>query len=99
MRGFARPASGSPGAHLDGQRDLVGRQRLNTVDPRQFSLLTRPDLRAFDWIRENTPDDAGFLVNSFFAFNNSLNVGSDGGWWLPLLTKRDSSDAADQLWH
>jgi hypothetical protein len=67
------------------------RLRLNTVDIRQFSLLTRPDLRAFDWIRKNTPDDSGFLVNSFFAFNNSLNVGSDGGWWLPLLTKRDSS--------
>jgi hypothetical protein len=68
-----------------------GRQRLNTVDIRQSSLLTRPDLRAFDWIRANTPADSGFLVNSFFAFNNSLNVGSDGGWWLALLTKRNSS--------
>jgi hypothetical protein len=67
------------------------RQRLSTVDVRQFSLLTRPDLRAFDWIRQNTPNDSGFLVNSFFAFNNSLNVGSDGGWWLPLLTERNSS--------
>jgi hypothetical protein len=67
------------------------RQRLTTVDIRQFSLLTRPDLRAFDWIRLNTPENAGFLVNSFFAFDNSLNVGSDGGWWLALLTKRNSS--------
>lgn len=67
------------------------RQRLNTVNPRQFSMATRPDLRAFDWIRENTAKDSGFLVNSFLAFNNSLNVGSDGGWWLPLLTGRNSS--------
>jgi hypothetical protein len=67
------------------------RQRLSTVDIRQFSLLTRPDLRAFDWIRKDTSNDSGFLVNSFFAFNNSLNVGSDGGWWLPLLTERSSS--------
>jgi hypothetical protein len=67
------------------------RQRLNTVDIRQFSLLTRPDLRAFDWVQLNTPENSGFLVNSFFAFNNSLNVGSDGGWWLALLTKRNSS--------
>jgi hypothetical protein len=68
-----------------------GRQRLTTVDVRQFTLLTRPDLRAFDWIRLNTPENSGFLVNSFFAFNNSLNVGSDGGWWLALFTKRNSS--------
>ena len=67
------------------------RQRLNTVDIRQFSLLTRPDLRAFEWIRANTAKDSGFLVNSFLAFNDSLNVGSDGGWWLPLLTQRKSS--------
>jgi hypothetical protein len=67
------------------------RQRLTTVDIRQFSLVTRPDLRAFAWIRDHTPEDSGFLVNSFFAFNNSLNVGSDGGWWLPLLTGRNSS--------
>jgi hypothetical protein len=67
------------------------RQRLNTVDIRQFSLLTRPDLRAFDWILNHTAKDSGFLVNSFFAFNNSLNVGSDGGWWIPLLTERESS--------
>jgi hypothetical protein len=67
------------------------RQRLSTVDARQFSLLTRPDLRAFEWIRANTSENSGFLVNSFFAFNNSLNVGSDGGWWLPLLTERNSS--------
>ena len=54
-------------------------------------LLTRPDLRAFEWIRANTAKDSGFLVNSFLAFNDSLNVGSDGGWWLALLTKRNSS--------
>jgi hypothetical protein len=28
------------------------------------------------------------LVNSFFAYNNSVIVGSDGGWWLPILARR-----------
>jgi hypothetical protein len=40
------------------------------------------------WIRENTPEDARFLVNSFFAYGGSVVVGSDGGWWLPFMTGR-----------
>jgi hypothetical protein len=40
------------------------------------------------WIRENTPEDARFLINSFFAYGGSVVVGSDGGWWLPVLAER-----------
>jgi hypothetical protein len=40
------------------------------------------------WVRENTPESAKFLVNSFFAYGGSVVVGSDGGWWLPLLAGR-----------
>ncbi len=54
----------------------------------QHALVTRPDLRAMAWIRENTPGDARFLINSFFAYGGSVVVGSDGGWWLPLLAGR-----------
>jgi hypothetical protein len=46
---------------------------------------------AMDWIKENTPRDSRILVNSFFAYGGSTIVGSDGGWWIPLLTERKIS--------
>jgi hypothetical protein len=66
-------------------------RQLHLVDPRQFSLATRPDLRAMQWIRQNTSPGARFLVNSIFAYGGSLVVGTDGGWWIPLLTQRQST--------
>lgn len=65
--------------------------RIRDVQPAAHVLLTRPDLRAGEWIDQHLPSDAKFLVNSFFAYGGTLVVGSDGGWWLPLLTSRDSS--------
>ena len=62
--------------------------RMKDVQVARHALVTRPDLRAMAWIRENTPQDARFLVNSFFAYGGSVIVGSDGGWWLPLLAGR-----------
>jgi hypothetical protein len=67
------------------------RQRMNDAAVSTFALVTRPDLRAFAWIRDNTPEDATFLVNSFVAYNGSSAVGADGGWWLPLLAQRRST--------
>jgi hypothetical protein len=64
------------------------RARIDDLQVPQHALVTRPDMRAMAWIRENTPKDAQFLVNSFFAYGDSSIVGSDGGWWLPLLAKR-----------
>lgn len=66
-------------------------QRLGDVDRRAHALLTRPDLHAAAWIRANTPGDSHFLVDSFFAFHDSLIVGGDGGWWLPLLARRTTT--------
>jgi hypothetical protein len=48
-------------------------------------------MRAMTWIRDNLPTDSKFLVNSFFAYNNSMVVGSDGGWWIPLLAGRKTT--------
>jgi hypothetical protein len=62
--------------------------RLWDVKPDIYGLVTRPDVNAYQWIKENTIEDSKFLVNSFFAFNNTVIVGSDGGWWLPLLGNR-----------
>lgn len=64
------------------------RARMRDVDTAAHMMVTRPDLRAMTWIQENTPEDAKFLVNSFFAYGGSVVVGSDGGWWLPLLAGR-----------
>lgn len=54
-------------------------------------LVTNADMTAMDWIRENTPTDARFLVNSFPAYSGYLVAGSDAGWWIPLLTGRQST--------
>lgn len=70
---------------------LGGWQRLADVQIDQFALATRPDIQAFEWIRENTPKDAKFVVNYFFSYLDQLIVGSDGGWWLPLLTQRQTN--------
>lgn len=63
-------------------------QRLSDLDPRSHALVTRPDLRAAAWIRDNTPPESRFLVNSFFSYGGTSPVGADGGWWLPLLAGR-----------
>jgi predicted small secreted protein len=66
-------------------------QRLGDVDIDQYSLVTRPDLRAAVWLKDNTGADARFVVNNFFSFMGTLVVGSDGGWWLPLLAERQTN--------
>jgi len=67
------------------------RQRLNDMQAMSGALVTRPDIRAAEWIQENTPQNTRFLVNSFFAYGDTVIVGSDGGWWLPLLTERQTT--------
>jgi hypothetical protein len=67
------------------------RARMGDVLAPQHAMVTRPDMQAMAWIRENTPEDAKFLINSFFAYGGSVIVGSDGGWWLPLLGERSNT--------
>lgn len=67
---------------------IFGRERLQDIDPGRHALALQPDLRAATWIQQHTPTDALFLVNFFTAYSDTLVVGSDGGWWLPLLTGR-----------
>jgi hypothetical protein len=64
------------------------RHRIKDVQPAEFALLSRPDIMASIWIENNLDDDVRFLVNSFFAYEGSAVVGSDGGWWLPLTASR-----------
>jgi hypothetical protein len=66
------------------------RDRVKTLDP-QFVFVTRPDELAMEWVKTNLPPDARFLVNSFPAMGGTSIVGSDAGWWLPLLTGRQNT--------
>lgn len=53
-------------------------------------LVTDADVRAMGWIRENTASNSKFLVNYFFHLGETV-VGSDAGWWIPLLTGRKNT--------
>lgn len=61
------------------------------VDPERFAMLTRFDQRAAAWIAGHTPDDVVFHVNGFFAYADSVVAGSDGGWWLWLTARRQTT--------
>lgn len=61
------------------------------VQLKTYQLFTRADERAARWIQQNTPEDSTFLVNFMFAYGDSLVVGTDGGWWLPLVTRRKTT--------
>ena len=70
---------------------LGARQRLKDVHIADHALATRPDLRAASWIQQRLPQESRFLVNSFFAYEGTSIVGSDGGWWLPLIAQRQTT--------
>jgi hypothetical protein len=53
------------------------------------SYVTLADLTAADWIKNNTPGNARFMVNTYkFDFSSNFVIGSDAGYWLPLLANR-----------
>jgi hypothetical protein len=52
-------------------------------------LATEADLHAIEWIEQNTPTDARFLINVAYWQDNAYR-GVDGGWWIPLLSGRET---------
>ncbi len=68
-----------------------GSKRLGDMQVAQGALVTSPDEKAMDWIQAHTPPESRFVVNAFFAYNGAVIVGSDGGWWMPLLAKRQTN--------
>jgi hypothetical protein len=66
-------------------------QRRDDLHTSSSIFVFRPDARAAAWIQENTPSHARFLVNSFLFLNNTTIVGSDAGYWLPMLAIRPTS--------
>lgn len=58
------------------------------VDPGAMYVWPQ-DLPAAQWIGEETPSDALFMVNTFaFDFVPEYVIGSDAGGWLPVLAGR-----------
>lgn len=52
--------------------------------------LRQSDVVAMRWIEEHTPSSALFLVNSLQPeWSPGWLIGSDAGYWLPLLTHRE----------
>ncbi len=66
-------------------------ERLRDVEVAKYAYVSRPDVRAANWIQENTAADARFLVNAAPAYGGTSIVGADGGWWLPLLARRQNT--------
>lgn len=76
-------------AGLAAAAGLWGGWGLANIADAQYVLVTPTDQRAIAWIRDNTPGDARFLINYFFAYGGRYIVGSDGGWWIPYLAGRE----------
>jgi hypothetical protein len=50
--------------------------------------MTDADRKAMEWIKQNTPEDALFAINTHFWLPNSPH-GSDGGYWIPYFAERE----------
>jgi len=71
---------------------VAGARTLNRsiIEPWRF-FITRDDLAAMDWVRQNTPPDALFAVQAY-QDPGALSVhGIDAGLWLPYFTGRRST--------
>ncbi|MCL4832181.1 MAG: hypothetical protein KJZ86_07055 [Caldilineaceae bacterium] len=63
--------------------------RLTEVETNRF-FVTPADVRAMEWIRDNTPADARFAINTHFWLP-TLPHGSDAGYWIPYFTGRKTN--------
>ena len=60
--------------------------RATGVEPSRY-FVTPEDVTAMQWIRENTPEDALFAVNTHFWLPRAPH-GTDAGYWIPYFTGR-----------
>jgi hypothetical protein len=65
-----------------------GWQSRSVLNPETI-FVSKADMRAFEWIRQNTPPDARFLINTTL-WMAGVYRGVDGGYWLPLITGRQT---------
>ena len=55
------------------------------------ALITYPDLYAMNWLKNNTSKNSLFLIQGYTIYKGRSIVGSDAGWWLPLLARRSNT--------
>lgn len=53
------------------------------------NVVYESDIKAFDWIKNNTNEDSKFLINA--SGGNGLVFSTDAGGWLEVFTDRDIS--------
>jgi len=58
---------------------------------REYQMVFSPDVRAMQWIRQNTSPDSRFFVDGFAIYGDTSVVGADAGWWIPLLAGRENT--------
>lgn len=82
---WARPVIGAAALVIS----LWGARGMTAVVNPSTILATQADRAALLWVRENTPPDARFVVNTW-EWINGVYAGRDGGYWIPVLTDRAS---------
>ena len=65
--------------------------QIDIAQPEHFGMVEKQDLKAGKWIRSHTPSEAIFLIEGFSVYNGSSAVGSDAGWWLPIIAGRQTN--------
>lgn len=68
---------------------MWGANRMQVIVNPSTILAGKDDVRALHWIRANIPEDAVFAINTRRWLGNTY-VGSDGGYWISVLTDRAS---------
>jgi len=66
-----------------------GASGMTTIVNPTTILATHADRAALLWIRDNIPSSARFVVNAR-QWMEGIYAGSDGGYWIPVLTDRES---------
>ncbi len=64
-------------------------RRAADIEPFRY-FVTADDVKAMEWIKQNTPADALFAVNTFFWLPNAPH-GTDAGYWIPYFTGRQTT--------
>lgn len=65
---------------------IASHVRVTDVEPYRY-FVTPGDVKAMQWIRENTPEEALFAVNTYFWLPQAPH-GTDAGYWIPYFTGR-----------
>lgn len=68
---------------------VASRVRVAEIEPYRY-FVTPEDIAAMDWIKENTPPDVLFAVNTHFWLPRAPH-GTDAGYWIPYFTGRQTT--------